>query len=81
MSRKYHSIHLKGNYVNSLVIVPVTSVDVEQIILSLRNKSDNINTCSTFIIKEKGAVFFIFCVISWSCTRLFKIIESDSHTN
>ena len=39
-----HNQYLKGNYVNSLFFAPVSSADVEEIILSLRNKPGNINT-------------------------------------
>ena len=34
----YHYQYLKDNYVNSLFFAPVSSADVEEIILSLRNK-------------------------------------------
>ena len=46
-----HYEYLKLNYVNSLFVVPTTSVDVEEIIISLRNKPGNINTLSTSILK------------------------------
>ena len=46
-----HNQYLKGNYVNSLFFVPVSSADVEEIILSLRNKPGNINTISTSVLK------------------------------
>ena len=42
-----HYQYLKGNYVSSLFFAPVSSADVEEIILSLSNKPGNINTIST----------------------------------
>ena len=44
--------YLNGNYVNSLFFAPVSSADVEEIILSLRNKPGNINTFSTSVWKR-----------------------------
>ena len=45
-----HYQYMKGNYVNSLFFAPVSSADVEKIILSLRNKPGNINNKNTIII-------------------------------
>ena len=47
-----HYQYLKGNYANSSFFAPVFSADVEEIILSLRNKPDNINTISTSVLKR-----------------------------
>ena len=47
-----HYQYLKGNYGNSLFFAPVTSVDVAEIIISLRNKPGNINTFSTSVLKR-----------------------------
>ena len=47
-----HYHYLKGNYVNSLFFAPVSSADVEEIILSLRNKPGNINTFLTSVFKR-----------------------------
>ena len=47
-----HYQYLKGNYPNSLFFAPVSSTDVEEIILSLRNKPGNINTFSTSVLKR-----------------------------
>ena len=47
-----HYQNLKGNYVNSLFFAPVSSADVEEVILSLRNKPGNINTFSTSDLKR-----------------------------
>ena len=44
-----HNQYLKGNYVNSLFFAPVSSADVEEIILYLRNKPGNTNTISTSV--------------------------------
>ena len=43
-----HYQYIKGNYVNSLFFAPVSSADVEKIIL--RNKPGNINNKNTIII-------------------------------
>ena len=47
-----HNQYLKGNYFNSLFFAPVSSADVEEIILSPRNKPGNINTFSTSVLKR-----------------------------
>ena len=41
---------IKGNYAYLLFFAPVSSADVEEIILSLRNKPGNINTFSTSVL-------------------------------
>ena len=48
-----HYQYLKGNYANSLFFAPVSSADVEEIILSLRNKPGNINTFSTTSVLKR----------------------------
>ena len=62
-----HYQYLKGNNVKSLFSAPVSSADVEEIILSLRNKPFNINTFSTSVLKRIIALFFMFCVILSTC--------------
>ena len=47
-----HYKYLNGNYANSLFFEPVSSADVEEIILSPRNKPGNINTFSTSVLKR-----------------------------
>ena len=47
-----HYQYLNGNYANSLFLAAVSSTDVEEIILSLRNKPGNINTFSTSVLKR-----------------------------
>ena len=47
-----HYQYPKGNYANSLLFAPVSSADVEEIILSLRNKPGNIITFSILFWKE-----------------------------
>ena len=59
-----HYQYLKGNYVNSLFFPPVSSADVEEIILSLRNKPGNINTMSTSVSKRiRRHVSHVLCHI------------------
>ena len=58
-----HYQYLKVNYVNSLFFAPVSSADVEEIILSLRNKP-NINTISTSVLKRiRSHVSHVLCHI------------------
>ena len=47
-----HYKYLKGNCANSLFFAPVSSADVEEMSLSLRNKPGNINTFSTSVLKR-----------------------------
>ena len=47
-----HDQYLEGNYANSLFFAAVSSGDVEEIILPLRNKPGNINTFSTSVLKR-----------------------------
>ena len=47
-----HYQYLKGNYANTLFFAPVASADVDEIIISLRNKPGNINTFSTYVLKR-----------------------------
>ena len=42
-----HYQYVKGNYANSLFFAPVSSADVEEIILSLRNKPGKITFSTT----------------------------------
>ena len=59
-----HYQYQKGNYANSLIFAPVSSADVEEIILSLRNKPGNINTFSTSVLKRiRRHVFPVLCHI------------------
>ena len=82
-----HNQYLKGNYANSLFFASVSSSDVEEIILSHRNKPGNINTISTSVLKRiRRHVSHVLChIINLSLrmgifSRLFKISQSDSHT-
>ena len=57
-----HYQYLKGNYVNSLFFASVSSADVEEIILSLRNKPGN--TLSTSVLKRiRRHVSHVLCHI------------------
>ena len=47
-----HYRYLNGNFANSLFFAPVSSADVEAIILSLRNKPGNNNTFQFLFWKE-----------------------------
>ena len=59
-----HYQYLKGNFVNSLFFAPVSSADVEEIILSFRNKPGNINTFSTSVLKRiRRHVSYVLCHI------------------
>ena len=61
-----HYQYLKGNYVNSLFFAPVSTAgaNVEEIILSLRNKPGNINTFSTSVLKRiRRHVSHVLCHI------------------
>ena len=59
-----HYQYVKGNYVNSLFFAPLSSADVEEIILSLRNKPGTINTISTSLLKRiKRHVSHVLCHI------------------
>ena len=59
-----HNQYLKGNYVNSLFFAPVSSADVEEIILSLRNKPGNSNAISTSVLKRiRRHVSHVLCHI------------------
>ena len=59
-----HYQYLKGNCANSLFFVPVSSADVEEIILSRRNKLGNINTFSTSVLKRvRRGVSYVLCHI------------------
>ena len=59
-----HYQYPKGNYVNSLFFAPVSSADIEEIILSLRNKTVNINTISTSVLKRiRRHVSHVLCHI------------------
>ena len=58
-----HYQYLNGNYVNSSFFAPVSSADVEELILSLRNKPGNINTFSSSVLKRIRRHFLMFCVI------------------
>ena len=72
-----HYQYLKGNYVNSLFFAPVSSADVEEIILSLRNKSGNINTFLTSVLKRiRRHVSHVLChIINLSLrTGIFPIV-------
>ena len=64
-SRPYdHYQYLKGNNVNSLFFAPVSSADVEEIILSPRNKSGNINTITSSVLKRiRRYVSHVLCHI------------------
>ena len=83
-----HYQYLKGSYVNSLFFAPVSSADVEEIILSLRNKPGNINTFSIYVLKRiRRYVSHVLChIINLSlrtgifpdCLKL--AMQSDSHT-
>ena len=56
--------YIKGNYANSLFFAPVSSADVEEIILTLRNKPGNINTFSTSVLKRiRRKVSHVLCHI------------------
>ena len=63
-----HYQYLKGNYINSLFLAPVSSADVEEIILSLRNMRGNINFCFD---KNKAPCFscsvsyYQFVITNW----------------
>ena len=72
----YHYQYLEGNYVNSLFFIPVISVDVEEIILSLRNKQGNINTFSISILKRISHISHVLChIINLSLpTGIFPIV-------
>ena len=53
--------YLKGNYVT---FAPVSSADVEEIIISLGNKPGNINTISTSVLKRiRRHVSHVLCHI------------------
>ena len=59
-----HNQYLKGNYVNSLSFAPVSSADVEEIIISLRDMPGNINTISTSVLKRiRRHVSHVLCHI------------------
>ena len=59
-----HDKYLKGNYANSLFFAPVSSADVDEIILSLGNKPGNINTFSTSVLKRiRLHVSYVLCHI------------------
>ena len=59
-----HNQYLKSNYVNSLFLAPVSSADVKEIILSLRNKPGNINAISTSVSKRiRRHVTHVLCHI------------------
>ena len=81
-----HYQYLKINYVNSLLFAPVSSADVEEIILSLRNKPGNINTISISVLKRTWRhvsdvlSYYQFVITNWYFSQLFKICQSDSHT-
>ena len=56
--------YLKGNYVNSLFFALVSFPDVEEMILSLRNKPVNISTISTSVLKRiRHHVSHVLCHI------------------
>ena len=78
---------IKGNYVNSLFFATVSSADVEEIILSLRNKPGNINTFSTSALKrirchvsDVPCHIIILSLRTGIFPRFLKINPSDSHT-
>ena len=83
-----HHQYIKGYYANSLFFAPVSPADVEEIILSLRNKQGNINTFSTSVFKRiRRHVSHVLChIINLSlrscifpgCLKLAR--SSDSHT-
>ena len=59
-----HNQYLKGNYANSLFFALVSSADVEEIILILRNKPCNINIFSTSVFKRiRRHVSHVLCHI------------------
>ena len=69
-----HYQYLKGNYANSLFFATVSSVHVEEIILSLRNKPGNINTFSISVLKRiRCQVSHVLChiIILSLCTGIF----------
>ena len=77
---------LKGNYSN-LLLFPVSSADVEEIILSLRNKPGDINTFSTSVLKRirRYVSHVLSHIINLSLrtgifTDCLKLAQSDSHT-
>ena len=58
-----HYQYLNGNYVfHYSLLLAVSSADVEEIILPLRNKPSNINTFSTYVLKRIRSTFFTFFV-------------------
>ena len=58
-----HYQYLKGNYENSLFFASVSFADVEEIILSFRNKPGNINTFSTCVLKRIRRHVSVLCHI------------------
>lgn len=48
----YHKNYLKGNYLHSFFFTPITSVDISELILSLKNKSSDLSVFPVKVLKR-----------------------------
>ena len=83
MSCLSHCQYIKDNYINSLFFVPVTSVDVQEIIISLNNTPGKFNILYYYFEKTKAPHFscivsYQFVITNWYFFWVFKISQSDS---